>query len=608
MKRISYLTLSAIVAVTALFSMTACEEFLNEAPNSEQPKEYIFSDYLRSNRYLTLLYYYMTPDWTGTGKFKGGYGLMESATDMSEYTATYGVPNNSFNVGNWRFSGATPEIEIWYDCYKQIRRAWMFLENADCFINGPEGRQEMMKGEAHFMLAFYYFELMKRYGGVPLVRQTLSLDSNYFIQRSSVDEIGAFICDELDKAQAMLPDKWDSEDFGRATKIWAMALRSRTLLYLASPLNNPDNDLTRWEKAAKASKECIDACEQSGQHKLSQDWQNIFMRFTPDLIPEIIVFRRSGMYNVTFNTKIVNYEQATPGDEFWGFGSNSPSQNLVDRFPVLTYDAAGNVTGTEKFDWNNPQHVQNIYKNRDPRFYYTILYNDRFWIKRKIGTWHDGTVYGLDRDPKNHLYTKTGYYLRKFWPRECKDKNNPGSLRCYGYYIRLTEMYFNYAEAMNEAYGPDNAAGMGMTAIEAINKTRARLIYPASENITSNVSDPFYYVKVERDENPDLPVLPTGMPGMPTGMSKDQAREQIRNERCIEFAFEDQYFYDSLRWKEGETNIGGTVYGVDITKSGENFTSVRTKVEDRLFESRMYRYPIPRSEVYKLKIEQNPGW
>lgn len=609
MKKTFYTIALALAALCSLSVVSSCDKFLDEAPNSEQPKEYIFQDYLRANRYLTLLYYYMSPDWTGNGKFGGNYGTMEAATDMAEYSAEYGVPNTSFNVGNWKAANAATETEIWFACYKQIRRAWMFLENADLFINGPEGRQPMMKGEAHFMLAFYYFELMKRYGGVPLVKETMDLESEYMIQRSSVDEIGQFIFDELDIAEKALPDVWESDDFGRATKAWCMALRSRVALYLASPLNNPTNDPAKWQKAAEASKTCIDYCEATGYHKLSTDWQNIFMRYTPDQISEIIVFRRSGLYNFNFNSKMIGYEQASPGDEFWGNGSNGPSQNLVDRFPVINFDAQGNAVSTVSFDWNNKEHVANIYKNRDPRFYYTVLYNGRMWIKRAIGTWHDGSSYGPDRDPKNQLYTKTGYYLRKFWPRECKDKNNPGSSRIYGFYIRLTEMYFNYAEAMNELYGPDDRASYGMSAVEAINKTRARLIYPDSEKILNNSNDPYYYVKVERDENPDLPVLPDGLPGLPAGMSKDQARTAIHNERTIEFAFEDHYFYDSLRWKEGKENIGGTVFGIDITKIGDNYTYVRSKVEEREFdESRMYRYPIPQSEVYKLGIEQNPGW
>ena len=609
----------SIVALTAslaviMMSTTSCEEFLNEAPNADQTKEYIFEDYERTIRYLDQSYYNMLPTWVSSGKFSGNEGMLESATDMSEYTANYGVPNRSFNLGNWRYSTASAEIsEPWYICYKQIRRCWMTLDNIDCFNNGPAGRKETMVGEVHFMLAYYYFELFKRYGSVPLVKTVLDIEeeSHYRIPCSTEGEIIAFILDELNKSEELVPDVWPDEDFGRVTKAWCKAMRSRVTLYAASPLHNPSGDIQKWKDAAAASYDCINYCQTTGCHELYPDYQNIFMRQTPDKISEIIVFKRNGTYNHTFTSKLINYEQATPGDDFWGQGSNSPTQNFVDRYPVIKFDADGNAIGCEDFDWNNEEHVKHIYENRDPRFYYTVLYNGRTYINRDIQTWRTGNTYGMDRDPKNQLFSRTGYYLRKFWPRECKNKNQAGSSRIYGFYIRLGEIYMNYAEAMNEAYGPDNDNGYGLTAIDAVNKLRARLVCPANENI-AGAQDTYYYVLVEREENPDFPVLPNGMPGIEKGLSKDVAREKIQNERTIEFAFEDQYFYDILRWKQGPEHIGNSVYGVDVVKNTtgeEPYTYIRNLVEDRAkFDDRMYLYPIPQSEVYNLGIEQNPGW
>lgn len=612
MKKIIRYSIAAVVFAFMALTTISCEKFLDQAPSSEQDKEYIFQDYLRAQRYLDMMYYYM-PRIQANYKFDEYYGFLESATDMSEYTASYGATNRSFNVGNWKATAADTEVsDVWYRCYKQIRRAWMFLDNVDNFNNEPTGRKPLMKGECHFMVAYFYFELAKRYGGVPLVKTVLDLESDYKIPRSSFDETIAFIMSELDLAEELLPDWWSDEgsweDYGRATKTWCKALRSRVTLLVASPLHNPSGDAAKWKAAADAAKDCLDYCEAQGFHVLTTDWQNLFLRKTPSQNPELIVFKRAGTYATNFNTRMINYEQATPGDMFWGYGSNSPTQNFVDRFPVITYNELGVATGVEDFDWNNPDHVANIYKNRDPRFYYTVLYNGRMWINRAIETWRDGNTYGADRDPKNHLYSRTGYYLRKYWGRECKNKNNPGGCKTYPFYIRLAEMYFNYAEAMNELYGPDNGNG-GMSAIEAINTVRARLICPPNNQIQNNQSDPYYYVLVERTENPDFPVLPQGLPGLPAGMSKEQAREKIQNERIIEFAFEDQYFYDILRWKRGPELIGGAIYGVDIVKSGDTYSYNRIKVEDRIFDAgRMYLYPIPQDEVYNLGIEQNPGW
>lgn len=602
-----FIALSAAF-VAGVFSVSSCKEFLDEAPNADQSKEYIFEDYLRAQRYLDMLYYYMLPTWVGDGKFDDYHGMLESATDMSEYTADYGATNKAFNVGNWYHASASFEVkEIWYRCYRQIRRAWMFLENVNNFQNEPEGRKTLMQGECHFMLAYYYFELYRRYGGVPIVDKVLTLEDNYKIPRSSESEVMAFILKELDTAESLVPDQWDQADFGRVTKAWCKAMRSRATLYAASPLHNPSGDVEKWKQAAAAAKDCLDYCESTGYHSLYPDYQNIFMRFTPDKVSEIIVYKIGGANRYTFNSSMINYEQATPGEDYWGYASNSPSQNLVDRYPVIKFDEAGNAIGTEDFDWSNASQVANMYENRDPRFYWTVLFNGRMWYKRDIQTWRDGNIYGMDRDPKNQLFSKTGYYLRKFWPRECKDKNLPGSSNIFGFYIRLGEIYMNYAEAMNEAYGPDNGNG-GMTAIEAVNKLRARLVCPPDDKIGGN-SDPYYYIKVERQENPLFPVLPEGMPGLPTGMSQDVAREKIHNERVIEFAFEDQYFYDILRWKEGDKHIGTTIYGNDVVKSGDTYTYNRVALETRPFDAnRMYLYPIPQEEVYNLGVEQNPGW
>lgn len=611
MKKIKYTVIALAVMICAVPLFTSCEKFLNQAPNAEESMDYIFQDYLRSVRYLDLLYYYMPANWTGEGKFgEDYYGMLESATDMSDYSATYGATNRAFNSGNWRAGSAAAEVSIWNSIYQQIRRAYMVLENIDSFNNEPEGRKETMRGECYFMIGYYYFELMKRYGGVPLVKEVLTLESDLKIPRASIQEMEDFICQNLDMAADLLPYRWDDDNLGRADKVWAMSIKSRLLLYTASPLSNPDGNVEKWKNAANAAKEVIDYCNASNQYYLSHDWENIFIRNFADRISEIIIYKVVSENNVTFNSKLVRYGHASPGDGFWGYASNNPSQNFVDRFEVIKFDSDGKAVGSETFNWNNPSHVENIYKNRDPRFYYTVLYNNRYWIKRAIGTWRDGTTYGPDIDPKNHLYSKTGYYLRKFWPRECPDKNNPGGAKVAGFYLRLSEIYLNYAEAMNEAYGPDATLNDSnpLTAIEAVNKLRERLVCPANSSIGGE-SDPYYYIKVERTENPDFPVLPNGMPLIPTGLSKDAARAKIHNERTIELSFEDQYFYDILRWKRGDELINGTLYGVDAIKSGANFTYSKKKVEDRYFDSkRMYYYPIPQSEVYSLGIEQNPGW
>ncbi len=592
----------------------SCGKFLDQAPTGEQTKEYIFEDYTRSQRYMDQLYDYLPRTWANSSSYfsVSNPGFLESATDMAEYTATYGAANKSFNVGNWLDNSAYNEISYpWENSYEALRIAYMFLENMDQFNNEPEGRKQTMKGEVEFMIAFYYFELLKRYGGVPLVKKVLDLESDMQIPRSTYDETVEYIVENLDNAIAVLPDEWSQNDFGRVHKATAMALKSRVLLYAASPLNNPENSKDKWKLAAEAARDCIDYCDKRKMHQLFPVYEDIFMRGYAEERPEVIMPVNWGNNVISFNSFIINYGHATPGEGFQGYGSNSPTQNFVDMFEVIVFDETGKAIGTEKFDWNNPEHVANIYKNRDPRFYYTVLYNDIYWIKRKIETWREGNTYGKDINPKDHLFTRTGYYLRKFWPMECYSYDRPGSCRMIPFYIRYGEVILNYAEAMNEAFGPD-ADNLGrstkITARDAVNRIRARLVSPANENI-SGPNDPYYRVLVERENNPDFPVLEEGMPPVPEGLSPSEMTERIRNERNIELCFEGHYLYDLLRWKEGENHIGGKVYGVDIVKSGDRFVYSRKLVEERPFDkNRMYRYPIPKNQVYIMGIDQNPGW
>jgi len=627
-----FIGLIILIALT----VSSCEEWLDQAPTGEVTKEYIFEDYLRAQRYIDVLYTNRIQVFTSGNRLSGTDrgGFLESATDMAEYTANYGVANKSFNIGNWYDSEVTPiEIDRWGNSYTNLRRCYMFLENKHLFTNDlvasyipADGRKrkDSMIGEVHFFIAWYYNELLKRYGGVPLITQTLKFDSDFRIPRATYDETKDFILAHLDTAlngPYRVPDTWSSGDLGRINRAVVMAFKSRLLLYAASPLNNPTNDPARWLAAANAARDLIDYVEVAGspgfgKHSLEQHWQYIFARgLYPENVKEIIDPRKSSSYTYSFTSIVVRNNCATPGEPFRGFGSNGPTQNFVDRFEVLVKDGGGVVIGTEKFDWNNPNHTgDNLYKNRDPRFYYTVLYNDQQWIHRKLEMWRDGTTYGKDINPTNHLFTRTGYYLKKFWPRELlQAETTPGSVSMTGFYSRYAEIILNYAEAMNEVYGPDvDLLGRAttLTSRQAVNRIRARLVCPsfATAPATSHVH---YQVWLERLDNPGFPVLPTGVPPIPLteDATTELFRERVKNERVIELSFEDHYWYDILRWKEGETRIGGPIFGIDITNAAGTFIYKRFKIEDRVFDpARMYHYPIPQREINVMQINQNPGW
>ena len=169
--------------------------------------------------------------------------------------------------------------------------------------------------------------------------------------------------------------------------------------------------------------------------------------------------------------------------------------------------------------------------------------------------------------------TKTGYYLRKYVDENINLTLGQSSIHTW-IIIRYAEILLNYAEAMNEAYGPDNAHGYGMTAVQAVNEIRRR----------------------------------AGMPNLPSSLTKDGLRERIRNERRVELAFEGHRFWDVRRWMIAEETLDTPVHGVEISKRGGTFQYKSVEVEDRTFDTRMYFYPIPQSEINITGWPQNPMW
>lgn len=252
-----------------------------------------------------------------------------------------------------------------------------------------------------------------------------------------------------------------------------------------------------------------------------------------------------------------------------GKSGTTPSQNLVDAYEM----ADGS-----KFDWSNPAEAAFPYANRDPRLYMTVITNNSAFGTgtiangggtgaRKVEIWKGG------RDGKGiALATKTGYYMKKYTDESLNLLSGRTSVHSW-ILFRLPEMYLNYAEALNEydAGNPD------------IKK----------------------YADLVRSRNG------VNMPPLPSGLSQNEMRERIRNERRVEFAFEGQRFWDVRRWMEGPRYFGVPLQGVDITKTGaDTFTYNKMNVENRVFSPSMYLYPIPQSEVVVSNgvLIQNPLW
>jgi len=293
---------------------------------------------------------------------------------------------------------------------------------------------------------------------------------------------------------------------------------------------------------------------------------NLFFR--PDLGIEIIMNRP--------RTKI-NFEQGHTDNSnflvrfivpagYLGWMGTAVTQNHVDL-----YESANGYPINHPSSGYNPS---DPYKQRDPRLKMSVLYNDRFWYDRNTEFYVGGRDYG------SSIINPLGYSIAKFWP-EAHQRYKGTSTYLNYIFFRYAEVLLNYAEAANEAYGPDGAfPGASKTARQAVNEVRQRV------------------------QHVDLP---TGISN-----SRENMRERILNERAVELSFEEHRWYDVLSLQKGVELFGSAnpVKGMKITKNANNLFSYEVFVhENRVFQPHMHRYPIPNSEIYKSnKLVQNKGW
>ena len=513
------------------------------------------------------------------GKLKNGHNrvggdYLDAASDDAVSSAQ-GPSNKVTILSTAAYNSYTiPDDEnLWAYCYQGIRSSNEFINNIDVVPvlakhNGYSIKY-LWKSEARFLRAMFYFELVKRYGGVPLVgNKVFTLTDNVALPRNSFDECVKYIVNECDAIQDTLlttPLDNPNADSHRVTKGAAMALKARVLLYAASPLFNGGNidaanPLTgytdfqagRWAQAAAAAKAVMDL----GTYSLTGEFKDVFLTQNT---PEIIFFREvDNGNNIETNNGPVGLTAAT------GKGQTSPTQELADAFPManglpITDPASG-------FDSNNP------YANRDPRFAATLLYNGAPWLNSSLQTFEGG-----QSKPNGSLQqTLTGYYMRKFMGNFETANSYSGHNEDW-LVMRYADVLLEYAEAQNEAVGPDQSVYDALIAI----RTRAK-IQPGADNLY----------------------------GLKAGMSKDEMRTVIQNERRVELAFEESRYWDIRRWKIAETIMNQPRKGISIVPNGPGFLYNDVNVLTTKFvKPMMYLYPIPYDEVLKNpNMKQNPGW
>ncbi len=514
----------------------------------------------------------------------------------------------------------------WNEMYKRIRAANIALEN---LATAPFDKTmaDRLKGESYFLRAHCYNQMLRYYGGVPLIKSAYTLSTpDFSIARNTYDECVKAIVSDLDSAKLLLTGK--NLALGRATAEAAMALKARVLIYAASDLHDATaakgkstllngyakyeylgypagGDRTaRYQAAKDAAKAVMDLNKFGYQLNLvaPQSKDAAIASYT-----DVYLSRNGGEKETILAKYYINastddwgawYVRNQGMNGYHGWTSTEPTQNLVDNYEMMD--------GTP-FNWSNPTHAGAPYDNRDPRFYATIFYDGAKWKPRttdgaaidpygeiQFGTYQTGssgspsTYFGLDTrnsSIENWNGTRTGYSIRKF------SNDNPAIVdmnqkqEVPSIQIRFTEVVFNYIEACL-------ALGQETEAKAWLNKIRFR----------------------------------AGMPAITESGAALVARYQ--NERNIEMVCEEQRFYDARRWMIAPTTLGQKVrimiingklkpgktvatYRYDRSNYDYTYTvqNIESGVENRKWDDKVYFPPINLTEMNKnSKLIQNPGY
>lgn len=540
-----------IILIAILIAFGSCskvDDYLDKAETGGRSEEQVFSTFQESEQFLANIY----------SELPSEYEVYYSAmTDEAQPT----LPSSPEGwVSDNQFTPANNSIDVWPQYYASIRKANIFLKNKDKIpqIDGNEGGTPRMIGEAYFLRAFFYFQLFERYGRVPIFKEPLLIENNMKIKQNSVEEVVAFIKQDLDLAAAVLPVTYSSANLGRATKGTALGLKSRLLLYAASKLHNPTNDASKWKAAADAAKAVMDL----NAYSLHPNYKLLFhTRVSPE-----IIFQHT--YNYT------NYTSENIPPSFSGLRTRfNPLQNLVDdyemtngKLPVLSYDQNNDpvVNPGSGYDPQKP------YVNRDPRFYMSILYNGAKWQGKTLDMYIGAPQDGFNGSNHKNL---SGYFFCKMLDETSAIKPTVRLGNYYWIYMRYAEILLNYAEAQNEYLTtPDNS------------------IYAALNTIRSRPG--------------------VMMPNIPTGLTKDEMRVKIRHERRIELAFESHRFWDMKRWRIGHEIMEAGAWGMIPTKNTNGtFSYQRFLIQERVYPERNDLFPIAENVLSRnVGLEQNPGY
>lgn len=614
-----------LLITLAVFSslLTACKkDFLNTEPIDQVAASDTWKEGTLAEAFVNGIY---------AGLGNGGFDeqMIASVSDEAIFTHA-GRSINVVNEGTLNPSnlGWVSGNFEWQNMYNRIRTANVALENLPAATFEDNALKDRLLGEARFLRAYYYQQLLRYYGAVPLVTRTYQLNEDYSLARNTYEECVNFIVNQCDTAAMLLRGKAVTR--GRASRLSALALKSRVLLYAASDLHdiptakakspviaafaNPElvgymsGDRTaRWQAAKDAAKMALDSAGSGYKTDLTapvsfEEGRTNFISIAMGggsksseadaAAAKELLFERTWSTNANEGGTQIGLYNGPNGYHNWA--GNSPIGELVDDYEMMD--------GT-KFNWSNPDNKANPYENREPRFYASILYDGATWKPRdkisgnvdpanqiQTGAYKMGNTVlaGLDTRQssiENWNGCWTGYYFRKFTDPDPNIVENTGRQYIPWPFFRYTEMMFNYAEACIEL-------GLDAEAQTWLNKIRFR----------------------------------AGMPALTeTG---DALKQRFRNEKRIEMAYEEQRYHDARRWMIASETLGRKTTYIDVEatlkpgatapspyrKDNSLFDYTYTPIENNTLENRtwvdkMYYRPINLTEVNRnTKLIQNPGY
>ena len=539
-------------ASLSLLLIWGCEDVLNKIPKDALTEEIVWTDPNAASQFVYGIYGAVPSgfDRAYDGWAKGLY-ILDAGSDDAENAIDW-TSADLLNTGNF-LPGYIPYWTVWPECYRLIRATNSALENLDRLSN--ETLREQLKAEARFLRAYLHHDLLRYYGMKSSGGEPTGVP---IIDRTLTPDDDINIArDTYDDVVDFIVADLDAAipflptkaqvEVGRATKGAANALKGRVLLYAE-----------RWAESAAASSEVM-----SGGYALYPDYRTLFLNKNHQEIVWVKKFQNPDKHHQSnaggtagAGWDVYNSPRSFAGPNDAGWVGNCPTQNFVDAYDMVDGQSQAS---SPLYDPQKP------FDNLDPRFEATVVH-DGSTFRGEVMEMFPGGIHDLPG-----ANTPTGYYTRKFHREDVPVYTLPSDQDWI--YIRYAEVLLNYAEALNESVGPVGSV------YDAVNAIRSR---------------------------PSV-----NMPALPTGLSPQEMRERIRNERRVELVYEEHRFYDIRRWKIAEDLLNGPMLGIKMTveEGTGNVNYSKFDFEVRSFPSKLYVLPISQSEMDKSPgLTQIAGW